>query len=63
MIIHTVNISFKAQIEISQGWLWLWYEREQPGLGIRFEQEVYKKLNLYGIIRGYTPIKTSTRKL
>jgi hypothetical protein len=42
MIIHMIEISAKAQIEINQGWLW--YEREQPGLGIRFENEVYQKI-------------------
>jgi len=42
MIIHTIEISAKAQIEINQGWLW--YEREQPGLGIRFENELYQKI-------------------
>jgi plasmid stabilization system protein ParE len=42
MIIQMIRISVKAQIEINQGWLW--YEGEQPGLGTRFEDEVYKKI-------------------
>ena len=41
---YTVDLLFKAHQEIFEGWKW--YEEQQPGLGDRFEEEVFNKIDL-----------------
>ena len=41
---YQVEILFKANKEIFEAWAW--YEKQQIGLGDRFENEVFKKIKL-----------------
>ncbi|RYU86223.1 type II toxin-antitoxin system RelE/ParE family toxin [Mucilaginibacter terrigena] len=39
---YIIEFADKAQFELFDGWSW--YEMQQTGLGNRFEDEVYKKI-------------------
>ncbi|HEK21049.1 type II toxin-antitoxin system RelE/ParE family toxin [Mucilaginibacter sp.] len=40
---YLIQFSDKAQYELFDGWAW--YEKQQIGLGDKFENEVYKKIS------------------
>ncbi len=58
---YTVDLLFKARQEIFEGWKW--YEGEQPGLGDRFEDEVFRKIALIATNPLHYPIKKGTHEV
>lgn len=58
---YNVDLLFKARQEIFDGWKW--YEEEQPGLGDRFEDEVFRKIDLIAANPLHYPLKKGTREV
>ena len=52
---YTVDLLFKARQEIFEAWKW--YEEQQPGLGDRFEDEIFRKIDLIAINPLHYPLK------
>jgi len=52
---YTVDLLFKARQEIFEGWKW--YEEQQSGLGDRFEEEVFRKIDLIEANPLHYPLK------
>ena len=52
---YTVELLFKARLEIFESWKY--YEEEQPGLGDRFEDEVFRKISLIQASPLHYPVK------
>lgn len=57
---YTVEMSPKAEKELYQAWAW--YEDEQPGLGIRFEKEFFRKIGLIQSNPLHYPLKKELRE-
>ena len=58
---YTIDLLFKAHQEIFEGWKW--YEEQQAGLGYRFEEEVFKKIELIGSNPLHYPLKKGTHEV
>ena len=58
---YTVDLLFKARQEIFEGWKW--YEEQQAGLGDRFEDEVFRKIELIASNPLHYPQKKRTREV
>jgi hypothetical protein len=52
---YTVELLFKARLEIFESWKY--YEKQQTGLGDRFEDEVFKKIELIKTNPLHYPVK------
>lgn len=52
-MIYEAILQPRARIELLNGWIW--YEERQVGLGDRFENEVYKRIDKYNNILKDTP--------
>jgi hypothetical protein len=59
---YAFEMSPKAEKELYKAWKW--YEEEQPGLGERFENEFFRKVDLilnnplhYALKKGFTKLK------
>ncbi|HZY37012.1 MAG TPA: type II toxin-antitoxin system RelE/ParE family toxin [Mucilaginibacter sp.] len=57
---YTVDLLFKARQEIFESWGW--YEEHEVGLGDRFEDEVFKKIELIAANPLHYPQKKGTRE-
>jgi plasmid stabilization system protein ParE len=58
---YTVALLFKARQEIFEGWKW--YEEQQEGLGYRFEDEVFRKIELIEANPLQYPLKKRAREV
>jgi hypothetical protein len=52
---YFVELSLKAEKEFFKAWRW--YEDEQTGLGDRFENEFFRKIELIKNTRYNTPLR------
>lgn len=57
---YKVDLLFKARQEIFEGWKW--YEKQETGLGYRFEDEVFKKIALIEKNPLHYPFKKKARE-
>ena len=57
---YTVDLLFKARREIFEGWIW--YEEQQPGLGDRFEEDIFRKIGLIEANPLHYPLKKKARE-
>ena len=56
----TVDLLFKAHLEIFEGWKW--FEEQEAGLGYRFEDEVFRKIQLIEANPFQYPLKKKARE-
>ena len=58
---YLIDLLFKARKEIFESWVW--YEKQEVGLGDRFEDEVFRKIALIAENPLHYPMKKRLREV